>query len=401
MNALSHDVTPHLYLRTDLLRTGDVLLTYSDHPVSAGIASLTEGEFAHVALVISPGQLYEAEGKNGVALKTIKQVGLATLKGKPTVLGAIPGNPIDCKVLRHPALASLGQEVIDEALAGLYQDSHGLLYSTLERMVDLAKKLPEGARPALKKMAAFIDGLKTRTLHGYFCSEVVARFFPILGVPLFTDGRPPEDTIPNDLQARTSYLREVPDVVLQAGTVHLEPDDGLMPGLNSDNFNTFIEEQGVMLNKVARFSKLLNAQTRQMNEQLQDQLQRKREKTVELLLKLPETYQSLLAMVEAASASEFAPPVMERGDRYLNRLADQIMQAMNCPHPRTAALTELSKTNAEIVEVTRSALRKTVLFSSSGLKLAVKNLPAGEIRDDLQNTRRQTLRDGRSFLLSG
>jgi hypothetical protein len=199
---------PRLVLRLDLLEPGDVLLMRGEGGQSTAIAGFSGGDFSHAALWINPLTSLESDGESDGGLigpKHTRCFGTARQDGQPVALGEIVGAPLACEVYRHPGIKDLSVEQFAAALEAEMHASYGKDYSEYYRLVAIAN-LP--GWPALSKYLVPLATEVTRAcerrfsrdkIHGPFCSELVARFFRHLGLPLFNEDRPAEQISPNDL----------------------------------------------------------------------------------------------------------------------------------------------------------------------------------------------------------
>lgn len=195
---------PRLVLRLDLLEPGDVLLMRGEGDESAAIAKFSGGEFSHAALWIDPLTTLESDG-GLIGPKHARCFGTAKYDGEPVALGEIVGAPLACEVYRHPGTRALSVEQFAGALEAEMHASYGKDYSEYYRLIATAN-LP--GWPALSKYLVPLAAEVTRAyerrfsrdkIHGPFCSELVARVFRHLGLPLFNQDRPAEQVSPNDL----------------------------------------------------------------------------------------------------------------------------------------------------------------------------------------------------------
>jgi hypothetical protein len=225
-----------LYLRFDKISYGDVLLTRSGTGEGFVIAGITKGRFSHAALWLpyrneSLGLvpehigllLAEADdagvGTSGFALKSIRH-------RSGELIAVIPlYNVVAAKLLRHPRLTSLSLELILEATERLQDGEFFKAYSLLGRLADAAHHFP--------LLQSFVrDYLRSheiadeRIVYGSFCSELVAKFFELLQLPLFETTREANTISPNDLNR--SHLSEVLGAVLSGADIGSPPNQSIM-----------------------------------------------------------------------------------------------------------------------------------------------------------------------------
>jgi|SRR5215813_2371015 len=195
---------PRLVLRLDRMKPGDVLLSHGGEPESHAIAMMSGGPFSHAAMWIDLFRTLESDG-GLIGPKRTRHLGYAKLDGEHIVVAEIAGAPAACAVYRHPGMSSIPVERFAAALQAEMHESWGKDYSEYYRLVMLAR-LPAGLSVAnsLVPLAAEATRAWERRfagdkIHGAFCSELVARFFQRLGLPLFDQERLPEHVSPNDL----------------------------------------------------------------------------------------------------------------------------------------------------------------------------------------------------------
>jgi hypothetical protein len=182
-----------LLLRQDLVRSGDVLLTYGRGSESKTIAAVTSGEFSHAAVFISPLDLLESFDL--VAHSSIDPVGQAVIQGKRVFLARLPHDPLRATLWRHPSADAVSRERFAKAYSRLLEEQLGMDYPPRDRLVHLAQ-VPTFLKDRLKK---HYHGRAQTPIPGDFCSQLVARFYEYLKVPLFDDRRGPDKVSPNHL----------------------------------------------------------------------------------------------------------------------------------------------------------------------------------------------------------
>jgi len=194
-----------------------VLLTLGSGKMSKAIALFSGGEFSHSALCTSPYMIFESDGETEIGHKVLKTVGYLHGRSKLEQYGKIPGDPVRGAVYRHPEMVSISPQQFEEALKKAMLESFGKTYSKMARLARLAKA-STAVQWAVDLYCKFDDWrLSKDAIPDAFCSELVARFYKRLGLPLFSEGKSPEDVSPNDLSR--SNLKPVSDIVFGTADV--------------------------------------------------------------------------------------------------------------------------------------------------------------------------------------
>lgn len=188
---------------------------------SAVISLFSRGDFSHAALCTTPYTIFESDGTNVVGNKILKIVGHAQTENEFIQLGKIPGEVASCAVYRHPDIGSISQDHFAGALRRTMTHYYGRDYSYMSRLGRMAKA-NRVFRWVIQKYCEYKDRqLSEHALPSVFCSELVAHFYDELGLPLFADGRPPDDVSPTDLTH--SRLKPVSGVVVDPATLQGVP----------------------------------------------------------------------------------------------------------------------------------------------------------------------------------
>jgi hypothetical protein len=233
---------PKLVLRTERMQPGDILLTrgagaqsalidFATRPTSPGIAGKPPG-YSHAAIIISQSSTFESDG-GIVGFRAIRGLGWIMLEGKDCYIAEIPGKPTFCRLYRHPLMGNVSPNLLRETFDSEIRNSWGKDYSEYHRLVRLAfpdvSTLGRTKNVVANAVALLEEWFIYDKLHGPFCSELIARIFSRLDLPLFNGTVAPDKVTPNALaQSNLSYL---PDVVLDGSTVQgfrPEPDSGLI-----------------------------------------------------------------------------------------------------------------------------------------------------------------------------
>jgi hypothetical protein len=235
--------TSILFLRFDLIQPGDVLLTRSASREALAIAGATVGVtaalwgggFSHAALWIPyrnedvarvipdhTGLLLAEADDFGVG---ITRLCLKSIKPANEAMNAlvIPMfNTTQGKLLRHPKLKTLKLGAVLSASEWLQETEFFRAYSSLGRLADAAHFYPT-FKPFLRSLLICREAVDDALVHGAFCSELVAKFFDRLQLPLFADNRPASSISPSDLD--NSCLVEVDGAILSADNIDLDVDE--------------------------------------------------------------------------------------------------------------------------------------------------------------------------------
>jgi len=230
-------------LRLNALRAGDVILTRGLEKMSTAIAHLSDGEFSHAALCTAANIVFESDG-GLVGFKVLENLGWTkTIHGEGQ-LGRLPDAAKNCAVYRHPKMQSVSADRFAAVLEQEMLESFGKHYSEMFRLIRLAN---------INDSAKHLVGSFLRLHHrwylkdnipGPFCSELVARFYKRLDLPLFQSGKLPDQISPNDLTR--SLLIRVNDAVLTRDQL-IDPPSQLLGtedfDLKANRLSTAITEQ--------------------------------------------------------------------------------------------------------------------------------------------------------------
>lgn len=215
---------PRFVLRSDLLLPGDVLLTRPKATTAKLIAGLSAGRFSHAALFVASNMIFESDG-GLIGYKLLRRSGWAKDSRHPVSLEEIPAkNVAEATVLRHPRMSS-ASTCFDDALSTEMSEALGKDYSQLRRLVRLAS-IPRHLLKPVEGAVSLLDAyLAANKVPGPFCSELVAKVYRRLDLPLFDDESLPESISPNDL-ARSRLQRVLGAVVdtAQPGTLEFESE---------------------------------------------------------------------------------------------------------------------------------------------------------------------------------
>jgi hypothetical protein len=223
-------IKPQTYLRTEIVKPGDVILSRSSGKESKIIAKFTRGRYSHAALVCNPSVRFESLSDGiGFTWSDISRAEYHEDEGF-WLLEDI-SHYSDIAVYRYPNLSKEKEDAVKATLLKLVDTFYGLEYPDLTHLADASSP-----SPTLRRLAAVLlryfgkKTQKTPIIPGPFCSELVALVFDSLGLPLFDSNRPAKTISPNDLSR--SRLRLVPNAICcSAGEI--ENNEKLVRELNS------------------------------------------------------------------------------------------------------------------------------------------------------------------------
>jgi hypothetical protein len=208
-------------IRTDQVQAGDILLTRGSEKKSKVIARFSSGQFSHSALCINPHMIFESDG-GFIGQKVFETIGTAEIGGVTASVSEIPGEPADAAVYRHPLMARVPEERFREVLFAEMSESYGKDYSEMSRLVALAQT-PRAVKMLLETYYHLEHKVRySENVPGPFCSELVARIYSRLGLPLFPSDKSPDQVSPNDL-ASSSNLVKVEDAIVPSACLSIQP----------------------------------------------------------------------------------------------------------------------------------------------------------------------------------
>ena len=239
-------------LKLDTVRAGDVLLTRARGWESRSIALLTWGPYSHAAIFLSyrhPPFRYEDPAGGGMTLPERTEVELVEADdygsarapslrplhlrfgGNTWHVARLPGEVATAVLLRHPAISSVNQEMLERAASVFDGAELWRSYPTIDRLVGTLpwprpiKRVVRHVLSAVPRtLSAVLRPPKDPVLSGSFCSELVAKFFEQLPIPLFSAPIASEEVSPNRLMPARSFLEIVPDAFFTAADI---PDDAV------------------------------------------------------------------------------------------------------------------------------------------------------------------------------
>ena len=211
-----------LFVHYDRIEPGDVLLTRGAGMEAAAIAISTIGPYSHAALwlpfkrpgipdlvpdSIVPARVESDDFGVGISRSNLSRATLKT--GENIIVSPLQGVQT-ATLLRHPAMKTVDVERSLAAAESLQRSEFYLAYSLLGRLAVCAHPIFQRvARWVLAKEEIHDEWL----INGTFCSELVAKYYSILELPLFDPIREPHTISPNDLGR--SQLVEVEGAILR------------------------------------------------------------------------------------------------------------------------------------------------------------------------------------------
>jgi hypothetical protein len=203
-------------IRSAKTQPGDVLLTRSAGLQSTAIAEFSGGRYSHAALLTGGSFTYESD-MDTIGFRRLRVLGWEDVGSSPVLLARVPDNPVLANVYRHRKISSRSREQINSALQAEMQESFGKDYSRFYRLINLAQ-----VNIGLRSLVSLIvksgeEWYWTSKMPGPFCSELVARFFMRLGLPLFDTARHADQITPNHLS--NSYLELQSECVVDATAI--------------------------------------------------------------------------------------------------------------------------------------------------------------------------------------
>jgi hypothetical protein len=198
-----------VYLDHRLAAPGDVLLQLGEGRVSAAIARTTMAPFSHAAILVASTIMYEALD-DGVLPTTLPLVAVQAV-GDGVRLAAAMSDVRAARLLRH---ANLEQDVVARRFDVADEFMEKLLEFVGRRYADtcdLLRAAPSGS--PLRALGSWLKSNSTRgrlprSKRGIFCSELVARTYAAVGLPLFEKVTPAGRVNPGDLIG-SPFLHEV------------------------------------------------------------------------------------------------------------------------------------------------------------------------------------------------
>lgn len=228
------------FLDLDVVRPGDVLLSRGRDRFSWLIAIATGGLYSHAAVFLpfrySRGSLDSADAADfgcidldstdlilvesddhGVGKTFLRQLSIKDGANVHPNLARLPDGYKTAILLRHPELARVDKGVIEQAVM-IFNDTELLRhYSSWDRLAGpLRIPVPSVQRFIGQKLTNYLGEPTGPVLPGCFCSELVAKFFQQIDIPIFEKAISPENISPNDLRSRRSRLKVVPNAFLTA-----------------------------------------------------------------------------------------------------------------------------------------------------------------------------------------
>ncbi|MGA8494698.1 MAG: hypothetical protein WB764_04405, partial [Xanthobacteraceae bacterium] len=373
------ETLPPVVLRTDLLKRGDVLLTFGGEKESELITKLSDGPFSHAALVLNQFMTFESGG-GLIGHRLIRPIGSAIVAGEFRILAKIPGKATEGAVYRHPMMEKVSEDQFAKTLSVEMQESYGRNYSALYRLVEISNLSPRAQRLLISLFRRFENQEPVR---GPFCSELVARFFAKLGLPLFDTDLAPEKVTPNALPEPKSKLVLVENAVLSSKGIQLrearkevkEMIDKMLP-LPPTAGTTGLVQDGVDVLAAKRQSQLRIARALQQLDQQVDKIAQ--QSIASLEQQFDQDIQLLASLVSATDAAD-RPEETRRVERVSNLCAELLSEFAGLKDPDSwgDGKFQLAIDRWQVFRV--RLLRCTTLCASERIKNKLKNAAAGKL----------------------
>lgn len=198
-----------VFLNANVVEPGDVLITLGTGATAKAIQVFSNATYSHAAV-----WLPLASGNVMLAESDVEGVGftpkLPTMFNKIDTLEFARAYAVPSvrryKLLRHPNIGAVPQELLIVASEKLQQQHFSLPYPHLSLLLN-AVDIPASLRNLAQKTADLVR--KPEPLSGSFCSELVGLYFEKIGLPLFADSRAACSIAPDHLVAEDCLLKEV------------------------------------------------------------------------------------------------------------------------------------------------------------------------------------------------
>lgn len=415
MNALTSGM-PHLLVRMDLLREGDVIVTYDPAKVThLAIKALNQSDYAHAALALCGWLYVESDLEKGVAERVLNYVGSTLIDGKPAMLGALASNPKEVRVLRHPGYESFPTEAKQKAKELLRSEAMGRSYPKLESLASHVRSKEVGDEQFWSELGKRIDSRhkpKIAIPDGAFCTELIGIFFDYLGLNLFREYmQPVEKVAPVHLTCSACLLENVPEAIVSPNGLVFDGSYAVGKVAASDfamSASQKLTEDIDFLNTVAQVHQLLIKLDKAEQEQKREVAQCQLIETSEMLREMRDLHDSFCTL--CVSVQNLPNNlVAQKALRYFERLSDEILaihkegwnfllgdEAKSLLTDRfpEVALQRHLLLRKRIGAVRRSKLRKTALLSAEYAKASVPIL----LRIDRQDEASKSI-EHRHFVL--
>jgi hypothetical protein len=212
------------YLDITALHPLDVIVCASQCNIHREIQKWSSGSFAHAGLLLTPMVTFES-GLEGLFFTVTDELSFASVEGS-LHLAMDLSDYTHFKVLRHPELANVSEEDlcnVQVSALGVCEELNLLNYPHLLRLVAAMPGLGAVASMA-DRLTRISDRLRHRRARGLFCSELVARVFNDIELPILGAGQSPAVASPQDIS--DSVLVEIHEAVLPPETCCIDcPND--------------------------------------------------------------------------------------------------------------------------------------------------------------------------------
>ena len=218
-----------LFLRSDLLQPGDVILTAETSASSKTVRYSTGGPYSHAMLVIDELNRFDKCG-SGIRCVPARIDKCEIHNGQVRWFNAISSH-LRFDVFRHPDLESLGPDEQQELSKRMseFVMTWGMSEYRLERLAKARTRT--NLQKPIRLLARVVSSFRWfgTPVSGPFCSELVAMFFQEIGVELFDQPTEPSFVNPSmlsdsesNLVKRDDFKCELDQTVPHAATLHTD-----------------------------------------------------------------------------------------------------------------------------------------------------------------------------------
>jgi len=385
---------PRFLLRSDRILPGDVLLTrggLKSLPIAAaGGGYYGETGFSHAAVFINSVMIFESDG-GIIGFKTFLPVGWVTEGTVEVALSEIyRGKPLTAAaVYRHKRSG----EVVDrfeDAFNEEMEDSFGKDYSALYRLLG-ASRVPSSLVQPFAALVRSLEVFRQNRISGPFCSELVARIYQRMQIPLFESDKRAENVSPNHLAVSNLELvsEAVADSKSNSGSKLLatfeKDEESEVQGLADEISETSAE--------IARGQRGIEQQFKTLDTILQQVRQENSKEIGAVFIKQ-------LAQLKLIVNSSNGGPHAARASKLLADALKLWPEVMKMANQEQLSKQDHRRILEQFRQFNRSFLRVIVLFGSASIKEKLKKTSwlAPHRQLSLRFRRWRSLRDSRRIL---